>query len=53
MTHPSQPPTPWEHLTDAEYECYIDALWTEWTLQNEAYRFEDNYEPFETRPNNC
>ena len=49
----AQPPTPWEHLTEAEYEQYIDALWNEWAMQNEAYLFEDNYAPFETRANNC
>ena len=35
-------------MTDAEWDEHIDALYARWVADNEAYAFEDNYEPFET-----
>lgn len=39
----------YEPMTEAEIEDYLDALYAEWVAKHEAYEFENNYEPFETR----
>ena len=39
-------------MTDAEWDEYIDALYARWVADNEAYAFEDNYEPFEVNRRN-
>lgn len=50
----TQPSTPkYEPMTEAEIEDYLDALYAEWVAKHEAYAFEDNYEPFETRGNHA
>ena len=36
-------------MTEAEWEEYIDTKYAQWVALHEAYLFEDNYEPFETR----
>jgi hypothetical protein len=36
-------------VTDAEWDDHIDALYARWVADNEAYAFEDNYEPFEIK----
>jgi len=44
----TQPIPKYEPMTEAEMEDYLDALYAEWLSKQEAYAFEDNYEPFET-----
>lgn len=39
---------PEEPMTEAEQEAYFDHLYEEYKAKEEAYKFEDNYEPFET-----
>jgi len=39
----------YEPMTDEEMEDYLDALYADWVSKQEAYLFEDNYEPFETK----
>jgi SOS response regulatory protein OraA/RecX len=41
-----------QQMSEAEIEDYLDRLYDEWITTQEAYRYEDNYKPFETRPNN-
>ena len=36
-------------MTEAEWDEHIDALYARWVADNEAYAFEDNYEPFEIK----
>ncbi len=38
------------HLTELEQDAYFDQLYAEWLQSQQAYAFEDNYEPFETKP---
>lgn len=38
-----------QRMTEAELEDYLDHLYQEWLAQHEAYRYEDNYKPFEVR----
>lgn len=45
----TQPIPKYEPMTEAEMEDYLDALYAEWLAKQEAYAFEDNYEPFETK----
>jgi hypothetical protein len=37
-------------MTEAEWDEYIEVLYARWVADNEAYAFEDNYEPFEIKP---
>jgi hypothetical protein len=48
-------------MNDAEIETYLELLHAEYVMKHEAYRYEDNYKPFEsantlhakdTKPNN-
>lgn len=39
------------HLTELEQDAYFDQLYAEWLQSQQAYAFEDNYEPFETKLN--
>jgi hypothetical protein len=41
---------PEEAMTEAEQEALFDFLYAEYLSREEAYKFEDNYEPFETKP---
>lgn len=36
-------------MTEAEWDEHIDTLYARWVADNEAYAFEDNYEPFEIK----
>lgn len=38
-----------QRMTEAELEDYLDHLYQEWLAQHEAYRYEDNYKPFEVK----
>ncbi len=37
------------HLTELEQDAYFDRLYEEWLQSQQAYTYEDNYEPFETK----
>ena len=37
-------------MTEQELEAYLDSLYAEYVAKEEAYKFEDNYAPFETKP---
>ena len=39
-----------QQMTEAEIEDYLDRLYEEWVAKQEAYYYEDNYKPFETKP---
>lgn len=41
---------PEEAMTEEQLEAYLDQLYAEYLSREEAYRFEDNFEPFETKP---
>ena len=41
---------PEEAMTEEQLEAFLDALYAEYLSREEAYKFEDNYEPFETTP---
>jgi hypothetical protein len=34
-------------MNDAEIETYLELLHAEYVMKHEAYRYEDNYKPFE------
>jgi len=34
-------------MSEAEIEDYLDALYEDYIARQEAYRYEDNYKPFE------
>jgi len=36
-----------QQMSEAEIEDYLDRLYDEWITTQEAYRYEDNYKPFE------
>lgn len=36
-----------QQMTEAEIEDYLDALYEEFIIKQEAYRYEDNYKSFE------
>ena len=36
-------------MTEAEWDEHIEVLYARWVADNEAYAFEDNYEPFEIK----
>jgi hypothetical protein len=36
-------------MTEAEWDEHIEVLYARWVADNEAYLFEDNYEPFEIK----
>ena len=38
-----------QQMTEAEIEDYLDRLYEEWVSKQEAYYYEDNYKPFETK----
>jgi len=40
------------HLSEREQDAYFDRLYEEWLRDQQAYAYEDNYEPFETKPTN-
>lgn len=40
-----------QQMSEAEIEDYLDALYADYLAKQEAYYYEDNYKPFETRPN--
>lgn len=44
------PQYPEDKMTEEQLEAYLDALYAEYLSREEAYKFEDNYEPFETKP---
>jgi hypothetical protein len=35
-----------QQMTEAELEDYLDHLYQEWLMKQEAYRYEDNYNWF-------
>jgi len=37
------------HIAELEQDAYFDRLYEEWLQSQQAYGYEDNYEPFETR----
>lgn len=39
-----------QQMTEAEIEDYLDKLYEEWVAKQQAYYYEDNYRPFETKP---
>lgn len=39
-----------QQMNDAEIETYLELLHEEWLAKHEAYRYEDNYKPFEVKP---
>lgn len=38
-----------QRMTEAELEDYLDHLYQEWLMKQEAYCYEDNYKPFEVK----
>ncbi len=38
------------HIAELEQDAYFDRLYEEWLQSQQAYAYEDNYEPFEARP---
>jgi hypothetical protein len=40
---------PTEQMTEAELETYLDLLYEDFIISQEAYRYEDNYKPFGVR----
>lgn len=44
-----QPERPEQHMSDEELESYLELLHEEWLARQEAYRYEDNYKPFEVK----
>lgn len=44
------PSYPEQAMTEQELEAYLDHLYAEYQAKEDAYKFEDNYEPFETKP---
>ncbi len=39
-----------QQMTEAELEDYLDHLYQEWLMKQEAYRYEDTYKAFEAKP---
>jgi hypothetical protein len=36
-----------QQMTEAELEDYLDHLYAEYLMKQDAYRYEDNHNPFE------
>jgi SOS response regulatory protein OraA/RecX len=39
-----------QQMSEAEIEEYLDYLYAEHLMKQEAYRYEDNHKPFEAKP---
>lgn len=44
---PTEVPT--EQMSEDELEAYLDLLYEDFIIAQEAYRYEDNYKPFGVR----